>query len=158
MKHKIRLFFWMTATIAVMAAIFSFSSQNAESSKELSGNLLLRIQSFIDLLPDLFKGSDGNKIRKYAHLFEYMCLGGSGFMFFAELYYLRDRRIVRAWLSTLVFGLFYACTDELHQIFVPGRSCQLGDILIDFSGVFLASVVFGAVGTLIFKKREHKNE
>jgi VanZ family protein len=32
----------------------------------------------------------------------------------------------------------YAVFDELHQIFIPGRSCQIKDMLIDSSGVLLA--------------------
>ena len=158
MKHKTRLILWALISVFIMAAIFSFSAQDAESSKELSGSLLLKIKVLVDLLPDIFGGSDGNKIRKYAHLFEFMCLGGSGFMFFSELYYLQRGRIGRAFLSTLMFGLVNALTDEVHQIFVPGRACQLRDILIDFVGVLLAAAALGAVYTLTIKKREQKDE
>lgn len=39
---------------------------------------------------------------------------------------------------TLAMSIFlsflYACTDELHQIFVPGRSAQFRDVLIDTLG------------------------
>jgi len=32
-------------------------------------------------------------------------------------------------------GVLYAVTDEIHQSFVPGRSCELRDVLIDSVGV-----------------------
>lgn len=35
---------------------------------------------------------------------------------------------------SILFSFLYACTDELHQIFVPGRSAQFRDILIDTLG------------------------
>lgn len=30
--------------------------------------------------------------------------------------------------------MLYACTDEYHQLFVPGRSGQLRDVMIDAVG------------------------
>ncbi len=45
-------------------------------------------------------------------------------------------------LPALVLGLLYALGDELHQLFVPGRSAQWQDILIDATGVFLAVLLF----------------
>ena len=35
----------------------------------------------------------------------------------------------------------YACTDEFHQLFVPGRSGQITDVMIDTLG--------GSIGVLI---------
>ena len=34
-----------------------------------------------------------------------------------------------------MIGVLYAVTDEVHQYFVPGRSCELRDALIDACGV-----------------------
>ena len=158
MRHKFSLFFWMILTILLMASIFLLSSQDADSSKELSNDLLSRIKAFIDLLPNIFNVEDGKKIRKYAHLFEYMCLGASSFMFFKELFLTKKRRICFAFCSAAIFGLLYACSDEIHQIFVPGRACQLRDIIIDFAGIVLSAGIFGIFSTLFYKKQEHKNE
>ncbi len=43
----------------------------------------------------------------------------------------------KAWLYTLIFILTYAGLDELHQLFVPGRDCDILDWLADSSGVLL---------------------
>ncbi len=41
-----------------------------------------------------------------------------------------------------IIGVFlYACTDEFHQTFVPGRSGQFTDVLVDTSGAILASLL-----------------
>ncbi len=36
---------------------------------------------------------------------------------------------------SLLLGVFWATTDELHQYFVPGRDSSLGDILADLFGL-----------------------
>ncbi len=43
----------------------------------------------------------------------------------------------KAWLYTLLFVLTYAALDELHQLFIPGRDCDLLDWMSDASGVLL---------------------
>ncbi len=43
----------------------------------------------------------------------------------------------KAWLYTLIFILTYAGFDELHQLFIPGRDCDIFDWLSDTSGVLL---------------------
>jgi|RhiMetdeSRZDD1v2_1073273.scaffolds.fasta_scaffold39958_2 VanZ family protein len=35
----------------------------------------------------------------------------------------------------------YAATDELHQMFVPGRSASLGDLLADSMGVVAGAIL-----------------
>lgn len=36
--------------------------------------------------------------------------------------------------AALAIGLLYAAADEWHQTFVPGRSGQLSDVLLDTAG------------------------
>ncbi len=43
----------------------------------------------------------------------------------------------KAWLYTLIFVLTYAGLDEFHQLFIPGRDCDILDWLSDASGVLL---------------------
>lgn len=53
-----------------------------------------------------------------------------------------------SWLSAkffpagILFSLFYAMTDEFHQLFVPGRSGNLLDVLFDAVGIALAAAVY----------------
>ena len=42
---------------------------------------------------------------------------------------------------SILFSFLYACTDELHQIFVPGRSAQFRDILIDTLGASFGATI-----------------
>jgi len=36
------------------------------------------------------------------------------------------------------YCFLYACSDEIHQLFVPGRSGKFTDVLIDSAGALLA--------------------
>ena len=40
-------------------------------------------------------------------------------------------------LPVLAAGFLYAVSDEIHQTFVPGRSGEVGDVLIDTFGVLI---------------------
>lgn len=51
-------------------------------------------------------------------------------------------------LSTLIIASVYGIVDELHQLLVPGRSCELLDWLSDVGGVMLG-IIF--VKTLLVK-------
>ncbi len=40
--------------------------------------------------------------------------------------------------SSMLVAVFYAISDELHQLFVPGRHAALTDVFIDAAGALLA--------------------
>lgn len=48
----------------------------------------------------------------------------------------------RAVLLTLMAGTAYAASDEFHQLFVPGRTASLYDVLFDALGVLLAAALY----------------
>ena len=47
---------------------------------------------------------------------------------------------VKSSLYTILIGSGYGIFDELHQLFIPGRSCDILDFSADFSGLVLAVV------------------
>lgn len=86
--------------------------------------------------------------RKGAHVFEYFILTG--------LLY----EVVRCWILDVrrgmnvalagILALTYAFSDELHQLFVPGREGKLSDIGIDLIGIVLAVIAVSYIS------RKHK--
>ena len=58
-----------------------------------------------------------------------------------SLYFTKGRKSP---VFAVILTSLYAVTDEVHQIFVEGRSCELGDWAIDTMGAIL-----GAIGFLI---------
>ena len=69
-------------------------------------------------------------------------------MFNVALYYTRGK--VSPILSTILTSL-YAVTDEVHQIFVEGRSCELRDWAIDTAGALIGTIGFLTIYAIIKK-------
>ena len=127
-----------------MITIFSFSSDTAEESTEKSDGLIVRISEFL-VGHKLSEEERQEKIdryvvliRKTAHLTIYLILG------FLLLSLVKEYRQVdiKAILIALLIAILYACSDEIHQLFVPGRSGELLDILIDTIGSSLGILFY----------------
>lgn len=76
--------------------------------------------------------------RKAAHLVEY------GVLAFLTLRALMASGVLRqkALRGALVFCLFYAVSDEVHQSFVPGRYGKARDVALDGLGAALTLSVY----------------
>jgi VanZ family protein len=44
-------------------------------------------------------------------------------------------RPTRAWLLAMLIATLYACSDEWHQTFVPGREGTVHEVVIDSVGI-----------------------
>ena len=152
MNNKLIRILPVAATIAIMIAIFLFSSQNSVDSSEVSSSLIRQI---IDTVPFTAHASEARKleiveylhnfVRKCAHFTIYTSLG---FSFCASLIAnAANKKRPAIWLCTIVFCCVYAATDEFHQTFVSGRSGEIRDVLLDTSG--------GATGAGIFLLRNY---
>ena len=81
-------------------------------------------------------------MRKYAHIMLYSILGMSVFLYCSS----GQGRIRRKALLSFLICFLYACSDEFHQCFVPGRTASFKDVLIDslgFGGVILFMCLIG---------------
>ena len=58
---------------------------------------------------------------------------------------------------SLAFGLMMGIITETIQLAVPGRSGQITDVLIDFSGYLLGTLILGLIIFLVIRKR-NKNK
>ena len=124
--------FWLLSAIC-MGVIFWFSSRTANESTNQSN-------FFVEWLESLFGQNEVWVfiVRKSAHCLEFsgLCL-----LLNCALYYTKEKKEL-----PIAIGItsLYAVTDEIHQIFVEGRSCELRDWVIDTFGA-----VIGAIGFLI---------
>lgn len=132
-----------------MALIFMLSAETSAESSQTSGSVITVLARF--LYPGFENLSAADKAqlvesmqfvtRKAAH---FSCYGVLGILSFLSLVtYRRIRYAVRIALSAAVC-LLYAVGDEIHQLYVPGRSGELRDICIDFSGALLG-ILFSAL-------------
>lgn len=144
-----RAILWL-CTIAVAIAIFTFSAQDGAESSVVSSRVAEIVIDLIDPDFDSLPQADQQSIfafvkklvRKGAHFSEFAVLG----FFLRQLtgsYGLR-RPTRRAWLA----GTLYACTDELHQLFVTSRACMWQDVLLDSCGVLAGVAAAYAVRVL----------
>lgn len=152
--HRLRLMLFGLLTAAIMVMIFCFSAQNAMLSQQVSdGFLSSLIGSILEkLLPSLTGQGMTVDIRKYAHMAEFFCLGVSAFLFLSE--YRCWRQDLTAALLAFCFSVLYACMDEVHQIFVPGRAGRFTDVLVDSIGIALG-VVLCALSQWAFGRKKH---
>ena len=122
MKKKINLIL----IIIWMIFIFVMSSFNANDSA-IQSNIITHFLSQLFNIYNLELLS--LTVRKLAHFSEYLILG-----------ILIYNYCLRFDLSALIC-LFYAISDEIHQIFTPGRSCQIMDVIIDLLGAICGIII-----------------
>jgi VanZ family protein len=63
------------------------------------------------------------------------------FCFFLSISLIKGKNL-NLLLPILLICLFYAITDEIHQIFVPNRACDIFDFLIDSMGIFSSELLY----------------
>lgn len=118
-------------SLICMGVIFYFSSRTAAESSSQS-------TSVIDWLTKLFGSNVFTDfiVRKSAHFLEYtgLCLLLNWALLFSK-----GKPLPAA---ALPVASLYAVTDEIHQLFVEGRSCEVNDWAIDTAGAILGIGVF----------------
>ncbi len=130
---------WISVVVW-MGIIFMFSAQNSTESSSLSGSVVGAILHAIKtVFPDIRQIELNHLqlwisffIRKAAHASIYFILG-------ILVYTAIGKKVSRKkrFLMAVAVCFLYACTDEFHQRFVPGRSCEFRDVCIDTGGALL---------------------
>lgn len=127
-----------------MTFIFSLSNDNGVKSTKRSDGFIVRIVETFShkKLNDIEKEEIISKYvfitRKCAHLFIYFILGLLIISFLYELGSVNYKSI----LIALLVSLLYACSDEIHQLFISGRSGKILDIIIDSIGSFIGIMIY----------------
>lgn len=145
-----KLILWILV-ICCMGTIFFFSSQEATESKKVSSGLIKTVVKLIDFNNSLSE----KEINTVAEKLTFIVRKGAHFSIYAVLcilwaLLLKEYRIFGKWrfiLSVLICFL-YACSDEIHQVFVSGRSGEIRDVLIDTCGAITGFSVLWSVRLL----------
>lgn len=140
-----------------MIIIFMFSNQPSDESTKLSDGFIA------NTIGNVYKIFDKNvteeklieikkkyttPVRKTAHFTIYMILGILTISLLKE-YDIKNRKQI---IIAILICLLYATSDEIHQLFIPGRSGEIKDVLIDTSGSTLGILIINK----IIKKRTRK--
>ncbi|WP_017210166.1 VanZ family protein [Clostridium beijerinckii] len=128
MKNKRKIIYWFLL-IVWMIGIFIMSNQPAQISDSQSEGVINILSAIGINMNGIFGQLTNFIVRKCAHFLEYMVLSLLAFNVF-KLYF-NIRRVI---FVTVVFVFFYACSDEIHQLFVLGREGAFRDVIIDTVG------------------------
>lgn len=149
------LVFWM-------AVIFLFSAQNGTQSSGISRSVGYGIAENRNKLFHQEKSDEKIAkqveamqfvIRKGAHMSEYALL--AVFVLLHVCCY--ERKPKGFWLWAWGFCIAFAATDEIHQLFVPGREGRVWDVCIDSIGSLMGVLVFMLCYKIVWKRKEKKN-
>lgn len=80
---------------------------------------------------------------KLIHFIEYAIFGIFLMLAFTNM---RSVKVVRsAIVISLIVGICYAGTDEIHQWFVPGRNSSIFDFIADAVGVVIGVILYNRI-------------
>lgn len=145
--NKIMIVSWI-AVILWMDLIFKLSSQPAEKSDKLSTGITeINIKAIEKVKPNAKFNivKFDHMVRKNAHFFVYLVLG----VFVINALRRSGIHGYKNIVFALLICIIYAASDELHQVFVPGRGAQIKDVNIDSAGACVGILVY-----LGFSKKE----
>ena len=144
MKRKI--FPWIFV-ILWMALIFYLSHQPATESNGLSTGITEKIIEMVEKIAPAINinlGRLNHIVRKNAHFFAYLILG------ILVTNGLRNNEIIgfKGFRLALLICVLYAISDEVHQLFVPGRGGQVRDVVLDSIGA-----IVGIISMIILRSK-----
>ncbi len=146
---------YIILTILLMGIIFYMSNQPASISLSLSKDIeeiLKNIPIVGNVLSDILNSPRSQFIiRKSAHLLLYCFLSIISFVAIYEIKRDKQMAILLSFLGTFI----YACSDEIHQLFIPGRGSQIMDVGIDSIGAIIGLALVNII--LILKDNMKKS-
>jgi len=142
-----------------MLIIFSLSAQPAMESNGLSKNVTKIIIEIIGkIIPFDIESSTAadlvsqfnHIVRKFAHFSAYLILGILVINAFRKC----GIKGYKLFAFSIIFCVVYASSDEIHQLFVPGRGCQLKDVIIDSMGALTGIVMYEMLIIFVNKSKD----
>lgn len=128
-----------------MIIVFHFSNQQGETSGKTSKMVATKIVEIIDMQgktihqdKEIIVQRIEPIIRKLAHYSIYS-IGG---MTIINCIYLFINIEKRAIIYSTLAGIIYAVLDEIHQLFINGRSGAITDVIIDSLGILTGIAIY----------------
>ena len=138
-------FLYLIPVVIWMIFIFYMSGKTGQESSGQSGKISLFITNLLEKvrqdpaqemqnLQDILE----LVIRKAAHMTEYAILFLLPYLATVKISMSQSRFYNRS--IAVLISLLYACSDEMHQLLVPGRSGKMIDVGIDMAGVLIVLI------------------
>ena len=150
---RFRWYQWLIFAIAVAINVFIIvnSCLPGKESTEASGWLVTLLKNIVngikaDTITEENIGPFTSFVRKMiGHFSLFMVSGFFTTLSIKFLYLDKKEKFMLFIIFTCISGLFLALLTEFIQRFVPGRSGEILDVLIDFSGYLLAVLILGII-------------
>ena len=135
-----------------MAVVFAFSNQPADNSSKSSGRITEIVVKIIakepeKRTPELIDTVE-TIVRKTAH-FSLYAVGGFLMAGLVNTTNASNKKLI---IFAIFFTTLYACTDEIHQLFVDGRSGEIRDVFIDAAGATLGVTIYVLIKKFVLVK------
>lgn len=172
LRNKKGIIITLLIVICIMMMIFYFSAKHVTESDGMSKNIARFFLPLIEWIYNLFPQEEGisgsvvtlmgeglledinHYIRKLGHLTEFAMLGAALMLHINYIYqYIRKINYKKNVAVTMLVVVLYAISDEVHQIFVPGRGPGIKDVVIDSIGGVLGCLLMLFIIKKIVKKR-----
>ena len=122
--------------VLIITFIWSNSYQNSTNSYNLSMFFTTNIQPLLielGLHPNVTILD--TYVRKLAHLTEFMALGAVIYYTFKQIF---TTHIAK---KSILLAICIASLDEVIQIYTPGRTATIGDVLLDTTGSMIGILI-----------------
>ena len=145
-----------------MGLIYTFSSMDTNKSNGKSINTISKVsEKTIDTtnkfqITNIDSKTKSKELSQKLNLPLRKVMHGSVYFVLCILLIMlfKECNISKYYLLSLIICIIYACGDEIHQLFVYGRTSSIVDIFIDIAGSIIATIIF----TIISKKGDVKIE
>ena len=137
-----KLLIYILIIPAYLLTIYLLSHQTGQTSNEISEGIIRRIIGKLfditgkELTHDMLD-TINYLSRKFLHFTEYIILAMLFYGLFKNLPLSIQKRLVFSVLPAVI----YSVSDEFHQLFVPNRTGQISDIIIDSSGALIGALL-----------------
>lgn len=138
--------------------IFSFSAEDATKSEHRSDEVIINAVETItrEEIPENQRQKIIDEyiviVRKSAHFFLYFILAIIVFILYKRIFGLNSK----SFIYTIIFCFIYACSDEIHQLFINGRTACIFDVFVDTTGAILSTTLL-TIFSLLLKKIKKNN-
>lgn len=158
-RKKVNFCLFGILSLVVMVAIFLFSAENSMKSSETSGEFIdLVLKLVYEDYENISPKEKANLIVNFQSLVRPMAHGSIyfvlGFMYAGAMWQLNRFSVFSKLALSWMFSFIYACSDEIHQFFVPGRAFEIKDIAVDILGALAGVLLLWCIALLFVKRNK----
>ena len=132
-----------------MYLVFGFSGQDGEQSSGISYKISMILTGNNEEIAIIIEPY----VRKVAHFAEYAI---GAILIYLLLYTFQKISSKIRNISSIIITIIYAISDEIHQLYIPGRERKIVDVYIDTLGI-ITGVIFINIIIKIFRNTNKIN-